>query len=78
VATACRESLHLRDKRPVDLLQLGREGLLSRLFEPVPEGQQMLLPRLLEGSDEIWWWVHPRTHLQNIMHSSGKPTKITV
>jgi hypothetical protein len=73
-----RESLHLCDQRPVDGLQLGREGPLGRHVEPAPEGQQMLLPNTLETGDEIWWGIHPRTHLQNNMHRSGKPTKITV
>jgi hypothetical protein len=57
---------------------LGREGLLGRLIEPVPECQQILLACTRKGGDEIWWGIHPRTHLQNIRHSSGKPTKITV
>jgi hypothetical protein len=47
-------------------------------FEISNEGEQMRLPRTRERGDEIRWGIHPRTHLQNIMHRSGKPTKITV
>jgi hypothetical protein len=57
---------------------LGRERPLRRLVEPVPKDEQMRLPRTRERGDEIRWGIHPRTHLQNIMHRSGKPTKITV
>ena len=78
VAAACGESLHLCDQRPVDSLQLGRERPLRRLSEPVPEGEQMWLPHTRERGDEIRWGIHPLTHLQNMMHRSGKPTKITV
>ena len=78
VAAACGELLHLCDQRPVDSLQLSSECPLGRLVEPVPEGEQMWLPRTRERGDEIRWGIHPRTHLQNIMHRSGKPTKITV
>ena len=77
LAAACGESLHLCDQRPVDGLQLGRERLLRRLSETVPVGEQMLLPHTRERGGEIRWGIHPRTHLQNIMHRSGKPTKIT-
>jgi hypothetical protein len=78
VAAVCGESLHLCDQWPVDGLQLGRERPLRRLVEPVPKDEQMRLPRTRERGDEIRWGIHPRTHLQNIMHRSGKPTKITV
>jgi hypothetical protein len=53
VTVAGSESPHLFDQRPVNRLQLECEGPLSRLVEPIPEGQQMLLTCTRKSGDEI-------------------------
>ena len=72
-----RQPPHHVEQIPIDRLEFLQEPGLRLLVEPIPEGEQVLLVRTGEGRLQGRWGDHPRTHLQNSRHKSGKPPKIT-